>query len=208
MMAEGTGGFKFKFFRMGEWVDVVIDDKLPLRKRARPSDSGEWWVPLTEKAYAKFNGGYEKIQGGQTGRAMTDLSGGIAVDMNDFEYGLGVNEDNTINGINLVDLLKKIQRNALICTSNRDGAGNEQIRKGLVSGHAYSLLAVDTMTLSDGSKKDMVKIRNPWGQTEWTGDWSDKDSANWSRYVHNLCNINQSNLIIVVIQYMIYGVSG
>ena len=62
-VARETGIFKFKFFRLGEWIDVIIDDDLPTRKRARPSDTGEWWVPLVEKAYAKFSGSYEKIQG-------------------------------------------------------------------------------------------------------------------------------------------------
>ena len=68
----------FKFFRMGEWVDIVVDDRLPTRKRAAPSDTDEWWVPLVEKAYAKFNGSYDKIIGGNTCWAMTDLTGGIS----------------------------------------------------------------------------------------------------------------------------------
>ena len=66
---------------MGEWVDVVIDDRLPERRRASESDTNEFWVPLTEKAYAKFNGGYKKLVGGQTCWALTDLSGGIAVEL-------------------------------------------------------------------------------------------------------------------------------
>ena len=79
MQALKAGGFRFRFSRLGEWVDVIIDDKLPEKNRARPSDTGEWWVPLTEKAYAKFNGGYDKLIGGQTCRALTDLSGGVRV---------------------------------------------------------------------------------------------------------------------------------
>ena len=79
--AAASGGYKFKFFRMGEWVDVVIDDRLPERRRASESDTNEFWVPLTEKAYAKFNGGYKKLVGGQTCWALTDLSGGIAVEL-------------------------------------------------------------------------------------------------------------------------------
>ena len=39
---------------------------------------------------------------------------------------------------------------------------------GLVSGHAYSLLdAVEC----DGHL--LLKVRNPWGQGEWKGAWSD-----------------------------------
>ena len=40
---------------------------------------------------------------------------------------------------------------------------------GLVSGHAYSVIGafeVEGVTL--------IKMRNPWGKTEWTGSWSDK----------------------------------
>ena len=66
---------------MGEWIDVLIDNKLPLKKRADPSKTGEWWVPLTEKAYAKFSGSYDRIKGGWPSWALTDLTGGIAVEM-------------------------------------------------------------------------------------------------------------------------------
>ena len=66
---------------MGEWVDIVIDENLPLRRRAAPSETDEWWVPLTEKAYAKFCGSYDRIVGGNTCWAMTDLTGGITVEM-------------------------------------------------------------------------------------------------------------------------------
>ena len=28
-------------------------------------------------------------------------------------------------------------------------------------------------------KEKLIKLRNPWGDFEWTGDWSDQ-SANWT----------------------------
>ena len=63
---------------MGEWIDIYIDDKLPKKKRASCSDTNEWWVPLIEKAYAKFYGSYAQINGGNPCWAMTDLTGGIS----------------------------------------------------------------------------------------------------------------------------------
>ena len=39
---------------------------------------------------------------------------------------------------------------------------------GLVSGHAYSLIAAKV--LSNGQK--LVQLRNPWGDFEWNGAWS------------------------------------
>jgi hypothetical protein len=79
--AAKRGIYRFKFFRLGEFVDVIIDDKLPKHKRAKPSGTGEWWVPLCEKAYAKFSGSYQTIIGGNTCWALTELTGGVAVEM-------------------------------------------------------------------------------------------------------------------------------
>ena len=53
--------FKFKFSRMGQWHSVLVDGVLPAVRRANPSKSNEWWVPLAEKAYAKLNQSYDNI---------------------------------------------------------------------------------------------------------------------------------------------------
>ena len=46
---------------------------------------------------------------------------------------------------------------------------------GLVGNHAYTLLG--NVTLSNNAR--LIRIRNPWGNTEWTGAYSDKDAL-WS----------------------------
>lgn len=48
--------------------------------------------------------------------------------------------------------------------------GNSKSRstKGVVANHAYAVLK----TWEEGDLK-LVKLRNPWGETEWDGDWSD-----------------------------------
>lgn len=45
---------------------------------------------------------------------------------------------------------------------------------GLVQGHAYSLIGA-----YEGNGVQLVQVRNPWGQHEWTGDWSD-NSPLWT----------------------------
>lgn len=45
---------------------------------------------------------------------------------------------------------------------------------GLVRGHAYGITAVRKLRLRAGGMERllMVRMRNPWGTTDWTGAWS------------------------------------
>ena len=46
---------------------------------------------------------------------------------------------------------------------------------GIIGGHAYSM--THAITLSNG--QNLIKMRNPWGNSEWTGAWSD-NSKLWT----------------------------
>jgi len=50
---------------------------------------------------------------------------------------------------------------------------------GLVGSHAYSLLSALEVKTKDGKTIQLVKLRNPWGQSEWQYDWSD-NSPLWT----------------------------
>lgn len=62
-----------------------------------------------------------------------------------------------------------------------DGQGEQDMGKGIVSGHAYSLISVYE---ADGQVPRLVKIRNPWGKGEWKGDYSDNSSL-WTNELTN-----------------------
>ncbi len=56
----------------------------------------------------------------------------------------------------------------------------EELSCGLMKGHAYSVTAVKEIKLGKGlfsifsrDSLQMMRLRNPWGDTEWTGAWSD-----------------------------------
>ena len=84
------GIFEFKFYSAGNQVKVVIDDRLPVIDGRKYSDTytsparlwstkksanGAYWVPLIEKAAAKFWSNYGGMNGGNTIEAFYLLTG-------------------------------------------------------------------------------------------------------------------------------------
>ena len=76
------GKFWFKFYHFGEWHEIFIDDHLPCDIRngklmfVSSSAANEFWSPLLEKAYAKWNGSYNALDGGFGARGLTAFTGG------------------------------------------------------------------------------------------------------------------------------------
>jgi len=138
-------------------------------------NENETWVPLLEKAFAKAHSSYAALAGGQTGEAIEDLTGGVTTEI----YTTNIlNKDKFWN-----DELRKIGRDFVFSAAaaayrewrapHSSSVRNER-RQGIVSQHAYAIL--DTY---EGHGQRLVKMRNPWGQSEWTGPWSD-GSKEWN----------------------------
>jgi len=169
------GAVHFKLWQYGEWVDVVVDDKLPTRDGAlvfmHSADPDEFWSALLEKAYAKLNSSYEALAGGSSAEAMEDFTGGIC---ETFDFRKDIPK-------NLFGLMKQsYERSSLMgCTIDaQPGQIEAVLDNGLVMGHAYSITGVYEVP---SAKAQLVRVRNPWGnQYEWKGDWSD-DSPLWSK---------------------------
>ena len=63
-----------------------------------------------------------------------------------------------------------------------ENGGTDQ-KGGLIPGHAYSIIAAQEYK---GNK--LLNIRNPWGQFEWDGDWSDNSSL-WTEEIKQALNV-------------------
>ncbi|KAJ7648340.1 cysteine proteinase [Mycena polygramma] len=195
---EKVGVYGFVFFRDMRWVSIIIDDLLytsipkyeelsgvekqlyhndkeryntAARKGsktlyfARSATDGETWVPLLEKAFAKLHGDYASLSGGEACEAIEDLTGAVSsfiptkdiLDIDEF-WTKELRKANT-------DRLFGCAFNSLDGT--RSGDWDATI-EGLHGNHAYSVLRAVKV-----KGKRFVVVRNPWGESEWTGPWSD-----------------------------------
>lgn len=128
--ARRAGIYRFKFFRLGEWIDVIIDDDIPTLNRANPSSEGEWWLPLLEKAYAKFSGSYKNMNGVSLSWALQELSGGMSVELENLKM-----EDEGVNAVSWFDVFNYVQNHALVCSMIKGNPGKST--NGLLHNYAY-----------------------------------------------------------------------
>lgn len=203
---EKCGVYGFVFYRDGEWVPEVVDDRLYIRvgdlddiwivKDPETQEKGvirkskivsvkydedklreslqkggtalffarcrasETWLPLIEKAYAKAHGDYKSIEGGYVGEGIEDLTGGVGVAFSP--------EDIMDRNRFWADLLQ-VNKTYLFGASSM----SEKLH-GVVGSHAYCILE----TYEEGSLR-LIKMKNPWGEEEWDGAWSD-GSDKWT----------------------------
>ncbi|XP_055997452.1 calpain-9-like [Ostrea edulis] len=177
-----AGVFHFRFWRYGEWIDVVIDDRLPTINGEliylRSSDAQEFWPALFEKAYAKCYGSYENISGGLTNWALQDLTGGVTETHQVYE------SPRLIQRILDVSMTNASLIGTSISTNMTQGQ-RKRLSNGLVTGHAYSVTGYAQIPVKNGTII-LIRLRNPWGHFEWNGAWSD-GSPHWGALTEDIC---------------------
>jgi hypothetical protein len=128
---------------------------------AKPNGS-ELWVMLLEKAYAKYEGGYSNIIGGVMHCELTWLTGAVT-------RKILTKDPNAWN-----ELISASKKSYIINSSSNAGTGNHNNKtpNGISNGHAYSIIGVNEYH-SKNEDIRLLRMRNPWGNTEWKGKYSD-----------------------------------
>ena len=168
----------------GIWKLVLVDDYFPCygswgKNFAFSSTNGnELWVILLEKGWAKLNGNYAKAIGGEPHEIFEVITNA---------YSRKIRTKNTSED-EMWKAFKEAMDNNFIMTAGTSGdVYNLNIEEmGLAPGHAYTLLEAKEVNTSNGKEK-LVHLRNPWGNGEWSGNWSDA-SRKWTNDLRNQCD--------------------
>lgn len=174
---EEHGIYGVSLWRRGRWRMTWVDSFFPCYRPsskthrgkhrlifAGATDRKEIWPLVVEKAFAKVAGSYEAISGGQVVMALEMLTGGkgrrrdpadVIAEWDRFKEE--VESDEFFVGAGS----QSLQRGAA------SAAKQKKRLKGIVTGHAYSVLNV-----YEDEELRLVELRNPWGHGEWMGDWA------------------------------------
>ncbi|XP_077513584.1 calpain-5-like isoform X2 [Amblyomma americanum] len=192
---EHPGVFRFCFWLLGSWTEVLVDDRLPVMVpgglpygcRSR-IPCAEFWAPLLEKAYAKFLGCYELLEACSLSDALVDLTG-AAVEHMELAVG-GYARDPALQEqlfAKLLSVLDTDTRQAVVCCAQSVEHAEEMgslTAEGLLRGHTYPVVCAQAVTVAstpgqeappEQSQLRLLRLHNPWAITLGRG------SAKWSR---------------------------
>ncbi|XP_048450560.1 calpain-10-like, partial [Rhincodon typus] len=171
-----SGCLKCRFWKFGQWVEVIIDDRLPCIGRrlcfSRCRSEEVFWLPLLEKAYAKLHGCYEKLWAGQVCEALVDITGGLA-DRWTLRSCRENNEKNShfcLSEKSKFELMKDLNDKSFISCSVHGSAKGSSERAEF---HAFSVTDVKQVNGLNGNYVNLLKIRNMWDRRCWNGSWQD-----------------------------------
>lgn len=185
-----AGRYVLRFHKNGKPLEVVVDDQFPCLPDAKgggPAFSrakgNELWVMLLEKAWAKVHGSYARIESGNAGDALEDLTGAPNRTIKLGSAGEALGSDGLDEEATWRDLRAAEEAGFLTNASMPDVQDADLAKEvGLIEAHAYAVLDV-----REHGDLRLIKMRNPWGRGEWTGAWSDKSDL-WTDELRRVFN--------------------
>ena len=182
-------------FLNGKWKLVLLDDYFPYKILYNDdgidiclcfgsSSHEELWVSLIEKAWAKVNGCYARIGcRGIMSEAFDVLTEAYTEEIDIRIYKKDNREEE------LWKLLVYNYTKNYVLAAGTDFFIDDNI--GLVPGHAYTLMNFFEIETKIG-KERLIKLKNPYGFSEYSGDWND-DSDKWTDEIKNKCKFNDED---------------
>ena len=165
-----------------DWQVILVDDRIPCDANGNPvfcrhPDQRTYWGMIIEKAYAKFAGTYEAMQGGTVTQGLEDLTGGIG-----YKFDLEKKQKEWVHPETTLwdEMMEKMKTEHVIgCANNTKGQPKPNTtKKGIELNRAYAVV-----TGGDFEDRKLMRLRiplNPDGfAKEWNGKWSDK-SGQWN----------------------------
>lgn len=163
------GIYAVKILIQGEYHVISVDDYFPTKEgengKLIPAfcshKTNEIWAMIIEKCWAKLNDScYLKIWMGTPNEALYAFSEAPCTQIN-HQRLIKRNESSKI----WKKIVQGIDSNWIVCCNTEDITNADTL--GLVSFHAYSIIKYYSY-----GKLKLLKIRNPIGDQEWQGDFS------------------------------------
>ena len=92
------------------------------------------------------------------------------------DYGW-IDTGEAFDNLKLWKLLKTYDSHDALIAASVSNNGENKRDDGIVEGHAYTVKRIYSF-----KKYKLLNLRNPWGQFEWKGKWSDNDTKTWNSH--------------------------
>jgi hypothetical protein len=169
----------------GKWKIVSIDDKFPVEKGTNTpifsnANNNKLWGVFLEKAWAKINNGWLNICKGNPYIVFNALTPYTTIPINVIKE----------NKLTLWENIKDADAYCCIMTCSTSESTPGLANKGLIANHTFSLVSAFEKEVS-GTTYKLMKLRNPFGEGEWNGDYSDK-SEKWTNELKTAFNFEEA----------------
>jgi hypothetical protein len=148
------------FDALGDTYDATGEKERKFKERyqsgsealyfAKCSHANEIWLPLLEKAYAKVHGDYDAIQGGDSGEAVEDMTGGVTT---------ALFTNRILSKDKLWQEMLNVNKEFIFAASSPGWGTDRDARQGVALNHAYSILKAVEVVGEDDKKIRLVLIR-------------------------------------------------
>lgn len=187
----------------GRWQQEIVDDHVPIMcdhkdkntfffTNPNPKEK-ELWYMLLEKAMAKAYGGYKNLFHGFENYAIRDLTGAphIIYDIPPVPLGKAIRQREVDHMNDFWEVIFKGLKKGYVLSlvprlptqtekiANRNlkiPNKNYYMSNGLYSGHNYAIVTAKEVRDSKGNTNRLIKLRNPFINEVWQGDFSHNSS--------------------------------